>query len=87
MAKQYIRIHDVLDSEIRKLQGTLIRTFVVDVSFNTVVNMVLLAGLLAAEKLDKADWALIKDYWQKQEGVQVPVGGAADLITGQIEAA
>ena len=87
MSKQYIRLHDVLDTELRKLQGTLIRTFLVDVSYNTVVNMVILAGLVAADKLDKNDWRMVKQYWYEEDERVVSVRGKADVMASQLEAA
>ena len=87
MAKQYIRIHDVIDAELRKLQGTLISSFLVDVSYNSVVNMVLLSGLLAADKLDKQDWAMVRHYWEEEDEEAAPVVGKADLVVKHLEAA
>lgn len=89
MAKQYVRIHDAIDAELRKLQGSLIASFLVDVSYNTVVNMVLLSGLLAAEKLEEEDWAAVKQYWleEEPEAAAKVVGGKAKLVIGGLKAA
>ncbi len=69
MTKQYIRIPGFIDRELRKLQGNLIHDLLIDVSYSTVVNALLMSGLLAADKLDKDQWRLLRDFIYDQERV------------------
>jgi len=65
--KQYVRIPDFIDVELRKLQGSLIRDLLIDVSYATVVNVVLMGGLLAADKLSEDDWRNLRAFLLEQE--------------------
>ncbi len=67
MMKQYVRIPDFIDVELRKLQGSLIRDLLIDVSYATVVNVVLMGGLLAADKLSEDDWRNLRAFLLEQE--------------------
>ena len=86
MAKQYVRIHEAIDTELRKIQGGLITGFLVDVSYNTVVNMVLLSGLLAAEKLSEDDWETVRQYWEEQDPEAAKVIRKASVFLGRLKA-
>lgn len=85
LTKQYIRIPDYLDLELRKLQGSLIRDLLIDVSYSTVVNAVLMSGLLAADKLSEDDWRLLRAFVFHEEGVP-PLTGKGDLVLAQLTA-
>lgn len=67
MMKQYVRIPDFIDVELRKLQGSLIRDLLIDVSYATVVNVVFMGGLLAADKLSEDDWRNLRAFLLEQE--------------------
>ncbi len=83
--KQYIRIPDYIDLELRKLQGSLIRDLLIDVSYSTVVNLVLMGGLLAADKLSEYDWRLLRAFLVHEEGPP-PVEGRGDQLLAQLTA-
>ncbi len=85
LTKQYIRIPDFIDLELRKLQGSLIRDLLIDVSYSTVVNLLLMGGLLAAEKLSEEDWRHLRAFLV-HEGLP-PVAGKGDLALAQLTAA
>jgi hypothetical protein len=85
MQKQYIRVPDFLDAELRKLQGSLIRDLLIDVSYATVVNVVLMGGLLAADKLDEEDWRLLRAFLVHEEGVP-PVAGRGETVLSRLTA-
>jgi hypothetical protein len=86
MQKQYVRIPDFLDTELRKLQGSLIRDLLMDVSYATVVNLLLMSGLLAADKLDEGDWRLLRAFLVEQEGVP-PIAGKGEAVLSRLTAA
>lgn len=86
LTKQYIRIPDFIDLELRRLQGSLIRDLLIDVSYSTVVNLVLMGGLLAAEKLSEEDWRLLRAFLVHEEGLP-PVAGKGDVLLAQLTAA
>ena len=86
LIKQYIRVPDFIDLELRKLQGSLIRDLLIDVSYSKVVNLVLMGGLLAAEKLSEEDWRHLRAFLVHEEGLP-PVAGKGDLALAQLTAA
>ncbi|MGB6838039.1 MAG: hypothetical protein WBF66_10110 [Dehalococcoidia bacterium] len=86
MHKQYIRVPDSLDAELRKLQGSLIRDLLIDVSYATVVNVVLMAGLLAADRLGEEDWRTLRAFLVHQAGVPA-VAGTGDAVLSRLTAA
>jgi hypothetical protein len=67
MSRLSITLDDKLEDELRDIQGGLIRGRKADVSFTTTVNTVLVAGILASDKLDDQDWAVIRDFLDKEE--------------------
>lgn len=67
MNRLSITLNDRLEDELRNIQGGLIRGRKADVSFTTTVNAVLLAGVLASDKLDDEDWAMIRNFLDKEE--------------------
>ncbi len=87
MKPQYVRINPMIDAELRKLQGALIGSLLTDISYNTVINMVLVAGLLAADKLDQDDWLTVRNYWLLQERDVPSVVGKATRVADQVREA
>lgn len=67
MNRLSITLHDQLEEELRDIQGGLIRGRKADVSFTTTVNAVLVAGILASDKLDDEDWTIIRDFLDKED--------------------
>jgi hypothetical protein len=63
-SKEPIRLTIVIDSEVesklRELHGQIISSESKNFSFSKIVNMVLLAGIVSADKLDNCDWYLLK---------------------------
>jgi len=53
---------DFLQKELRKTQGRLIQDTIEDWSFATIVNMVILGGLIGSERLKKKDWEIIRGF-------------------------
>lgn len=86
MVKQYVRIPDFIDRELRKLQGSLIRALLIDVSYATVVNLVLMGGLLAANKLGEEDWRMLRAFLLHQEGVPAVAGKGETVLARLTEA-
>ncbi|MBI5378445.1 MAG: hypothetical protein HZA82_07470 [Thaumarchaeota archaeon] len=67
MNRLSITLNDTLEEKLRDIQGGLIRGRKADVSFTTTVNSVLLAGILASDKLDEEDWAMIRGFLDEEE--------------------
>lgn len=82
------RLSITLDRELgdilRDIQGGLIRGRKADVSFTTTVNVVLLAGVLASDKLDKDDWETIRDFLDKK-GLNLDAEGLTDNFINQLK--
>ena len=85
LTKQYVRIPVFLDLELRKLQGSLIRDLLIDVSYSTVINLLVMGGLLAADKLSEEDWRQLRAFLVHEEGAP-PVAGRGDSVLGQLTA-
>ncbi|MBI3639700.1 MAG: hypothetical protein HY223_05225 [Thaumarchaeota archaeon] len=67
MNRLSITLNDTLDEKLRDIQGGLIKGRKADVSFTATVNTVLLAGILASDKLDEKDWAMIRGFLDEEE--------------------
>ena len=63
-SKEPIRLTIVIDPEVesklRELHGQIISSESKNFSFSKIVNMVLLAGIVSADKLDNRNWYLLK---------------------------
>ncbi|NIP62958.1 MAG: hypothetical protein GWO15_09460 [Nitrosopumilaceae archaeon] len=57
-----IMIDEDIQAKIRELQANLIESQDKYYSYSKVLNMVLLAGLLASEKLNRDDWIFLRSY-------------------------
>lgn len=66
MQKNKTRITIMMDEDIqtkiKELQANLIESQNKYFSYSKVLNMVLLAGLLASEKLNREDWIFLRYY-------------------------
>ncbi|AIF84151.1 hypothetical protein NTE_02096 [Candidatus Nitrososphaera evergladensis SR1] len=67
MNRLSITLNDFLEEKLRGIQGDLIKGRKQDISFTTVVNMVLLGGILGSRYLKKDDWQAIKDFLDDQQ--------------------
>jgi hypothetical protein len=55
-----IVIDSEIDSKLREIHGQLIAADSKNYSFSRVVNLMLLAGIMSAERLDHQQWHMIK---------------------------
>ena len=63
MRRRTVTIDEILYREIQKVRASLIESDIVDdISFTTAINMVLLGGFLAIDRLIDTDWALIRQF-------------------------
>jgi len=62
MGRMTVTLDDFLQKELRKIQGRLIQGTGEDWSFTTIVNMVILGGLIGSERLKKKDWEIIRGF-------------------------
>jgi len=67
MNRLSITLNDFLDDQLREIQGSLIKKLKRDISFTTVVNLVLLGGLLGAQHFDKKDWQTINEFLDEEQ--------------------
>lgn len=79
-----ITLDQVLEDKLRDIQGGLIQGRKADVSFTTTVNVVLLAGILASDKLDEKDWEMIRDFLDK-EALNLDAEGLTDSFVNQLK--
>lgn len=82
-------IDDVMEDKLRELQGNLITSERKNFSLSKIVNMVLVAGLMASDKLSSSEWTTIRSlvYGKKVIISELPtkeyvvnVAAMADLI-------
>lgn len=67
MGRMTITLNDTLEKSLRRIQGKFIHDFEKDWSFTTIVNMVILGGLLGAERLKNKDWEVIDDFLKEEK--------------------
>ena len=56
-----------IEGYLRNIQGGLIQNKKEDVSFTTIVNLVLFSGILSLNKLSDNDWKNIKDFMEGEK--------------------
>lgn len=75
MGRMTITLDDDIQKVLRKIQGTFIADSGDEWSFTTIANMVLLAGILGAERLRKKDWETIFNFLKHQKlGLDLEAG-------------
>jgi hypothetical protein len=72
-----ITLNDFLDDQLRDIQGALIKKLKRDISFTTVVNLVLVGGLLGSKHFDKKDWRIINDFLAEEQ-INIDAEGLTD---------
>ncbi len=85
LIKQYVRVPVFIDQELRNIQGSLIRELRMDIPYTTIVNLILMAGLLGTDKLSEEDWRHLRAFLVDQEGPP-PLTGRGDQVLAQLTA-
>jgi len=86
MGRMTITLDDFLQKELRKIQGKLIQDTGEDWSFTTIVNMVILGGLLSSERLKKKDWEIIGGFLLEEKLSLDVEAGVDSLASHALEA-
>ncbi len=67
MGRITISLNDDIMRALRRIQGDFIGGSGEEWSFTTIVNMVLLGGLLGSKRFAKKDWRVIVDFLEEQK--------------------
>ena len=67
MGRMTVTLNDTLEKSLRRIQGKFIHDFEEDWSFTTIVNMVILGGLIGSKRLKKKDWEIIHDFLEDEK--------------------
>jgi hypothetical protein len=67
MGRMTITLNNILEKSLRQIQGTFIHDFEKDWSFTTIVNMVILGGLIGAKKFKDEDWKIIHNFLEEEK--------------------
>jgi len=83
MARQTVSLDPTIEKSLRRIQGTLIVKFEREYSFTTIVNMVLLGGLVGSGKFDEEVWDMINQFLNdRQENLDLEA--AADILISRV---
>ncbi|GEM_PF-2567471 len=77
MNRMSITLNDFLEDQLRDIQGRLIKELKQDMSFTTVVNLVLLGGILGSKYLKDKDWQVINAFLEDQR-INIDAEGLTD---------
>lgn len=83
MGRMTITLNDIIEGKLREIQGGYIAASKQDWSFTTIVNMVLLGGLIGAEKFGKKQWGII-DSFLKEEKLALELEAGTDSIISHL---
>lgn len=67
MGRMTVTLDDDIMKALRKIQGKFIADSGEEWSFTTIVNMVLLGGLLGSDRFSKKVWRTILDFLEQQK--------------------
>lgn len=67
MKRITITIDDEIGTTLRKIQARLIEKFDKDISFTTIVNFVLFAGISGSEDFSEETWGEISKYLHEEQ--------------------
>ena len=69
-----VTLNEVIEQQLRNIQGGLISGRKQDVSFTTTINTVLLAGILGSSEFSDKTWALLKEFLDNEKVKLEPEG-------------
>ena len=67
MTRLSITLNEAVEDQLRQLQGEMISTYKKDISFTTVVNTVLVAGLLGSESFSDEVTKEVYHFFKTQQ--------------------
>ncbi len=62
MPRRTVTINKTIESKLREIQASLIKATHKDCSFTTVVNLLILGGLIGSDNFDKQVWLTLRRY-------------------------
>lgn len=83
MIRRTITLNDAIYNELQKIRASVIRAGR-DISFTTIVNVVLLGGIVGADSFDARTWRIIKNFVD-QTGVELEIEAIRDQYADMIK--
>ncbi|MGQ0794823.1 MAG: hypothetical protein ACT4N5_01390 [Nitrosopumilaceae archaeon] len=84
MQRMSITLDDNIARTLRGIQGRLIEKFEKDISFTTIVNTVLLAGVIGTESFTEKTWTLLSQFLHEEQ-INLDKEGLTDNFVNQLK--
>lgn len=84
MKRLSVTLHDDIASPLRGIQGRLIEKLDKDISFTTIINAVLVGGILGANDFSEDTWTMINQFLHDEQ-INLDKEGLTDNFVNQVK--